>query len=62
MTFEQWMKRVNVAVMGRVGCSVYDLPDCSFRDWFDDGLTPAEGAGEALAYAGEEDGIDLLGE
>jgi hypothetical protein len=33
----------------RYGLSIYDLPDCCFRDWFDEGMTP----GEAVSLARE---------
>lgn len=40
--FECWSKQVDVAVIHRLGVSVHDLPDIPFRDWFDEGFTPAE--------------------
>ncbi len=48
MTFEQWMKAVEVAFTAEYGASIHDLPDCPFRDWFEDGEDP-EGAAE-LCY------------
>ncbi len=49
--FESWMKNVDAAVLSRYGVSVYDLPDCPFRDWYDDGETPEEASVLAVAYA-----------
>lgn len=54
-TFEQWYKRVDRAVLQRAGLWVDDLPDCPFRDWFDDGFTPDEAAEMALKEAGFPD-------
>ena len=34
ITFEKWMERVDGLVMRHAGVSVYDLPDCSFHDWY----------------------------
>ena len=42
--FEQWMKDVD-EIMWQTGCSVYDLPDCPFRDWYEDEM-PADEAAE----------------
>ena len=47
-SFDLWMQRVDAAVQRQVGVSVYDLPDCCFRDWYDDDLTPNEAAEVAI--------------
>jgi len=52
-TFAEWMKKVDALVWTRAGCSVHDLPDCCFGDWFDDGLTPGSAANEAILCAQE---------
>lgn len=44
--FETWIRRVDAFVWLRAGVSVHDLPDCPFRIWFDDEVTP-EGAARA---------------
>ena len=52
MTFDQWMSKVDDYIWAVVGCSVYDLPDCPFRDWFGGGMTPKKAAAKALKGAG----------
>ena len=52
MTYAQWMDKVDGYIWAIVGCSVYDLPDCSFRDWYDDGMAPNRAARYALKNAG----------
>jgi len=42
MTFAYWMKLVDDLVWQLVGCRVHDLPDYMYRDWYDDGMTPAQ--------------------
>jgi len=51
MTFAYWMKLVDNLVWTQVGCSVRDLPDCNFRIWYDDELTPEEAAERAIKEA-----------
>lgn len=50
MTFEAWMRAVDVAVAALVGLSVRDLPDFAFRDAFDSGRSPA-GVAKAVVRA-----------
>ena len=45
---EQWMRALDRAVGQRVGVSVHDLSDQPFRDWYDDGITPAQAARLAI--------------
>jgi hypothetical protein len=52
MTFETWMHAVDVAVEHRAGVSVHDLPDCCFRDWYEDDVPPVTAAKRALEEAG----------
>lgn len=52
LTFKQWMAQVNREVSRIAGLSVYDLADQPFRDWYEDGLTPAEAAEETLMDEG----------
>jgi hypothetical protein len=49
--FDAWMEAVDNAVQTSCGASVHDLPDCCYRDWFDDGLSPREAARLALENA-----------
>lgn len=50
-TYKQWFSLVNQAVAGKIGLSAMDLPDCPYRDWFNDGMEPAEAALEAMRNA-----------
>jgi hypothetical protein len=42
--FEAWLKRVDAALEKRVGLSSRDLADCSYYDWFEDGISPSQAA------------------
>uniref|UniRef100_A0A6M3J0D7 Uncharacterized protein n=1 Tax=viral metagenome TaxID=1070528 RepID=A0A6M3J0D7_9ZZZZ len=55
MTFAEWMKRVDEAVWRKAGCSVRDLGDCCYRDWYDDNVRPATAARRAVEYNGFAD-------
>ena len=57
LTFEQWMARVNRLVTGRYGVGTSDLEDQPYRDWFDDGLTPAEAASYVAEFVQDEYGV-----
>lgn len=52
-TFEQWMNEVDYAVEQEVGCDTRDLPDCCYRDWYDEGATPLQAAKRAIKRAKE---------
>lgn len=52
LTFENWMKTLNVLCESRVGLSIYDLPDQQFDSLFEDEFTPQD----ALEYILEEEG------
>jgi hypothetical protein len=52
--FESWMKIVDALVRRKTGLSVYDLPDCPFRDWFDGRASAATAANRAVKLAKEE--------
>lgn len=52
MDYGTWFARVNRQVVRISGVGADDLPDQSWRDWFDDGMTPNEAAREALANEG----------
>ena len=53
--FEQWMEAVNDRVEALAGCSVHDLPDCLFADWFADGMSARDAARRAIRNANDED-------
>ena len=51
LAFDEWMHRVDAEIGRRTGLSSADLPDCNYRDWFDDGYTVREAAQEAIENA-----------
>ena len=48
-TLAKWMAEVDANIGKRFGVSVHDLADTNFWDMWQDEMTPAEGADEALA-------------
>jgi len=51
--FTEWMADVDAALAAKLGgFTSRDLPDQTYRDWFDDGMDPREAAAEALAADG----------
>jgi hypothetical protein len=61
--FDTWMKQVDRAVSAKTGVSVHDLPDCSFRDWYDQGVSASSAAARCVKAAKSEgyDGRDFRG-
>ena len=55
LTLDAWMKAVDAIVSARYGLSVYDLPDCCYADWHEDGYTPAQAARKAVRSANGDD-------
>lgn len=51
VSFDLWMHEVDTYVERYLGCSVYDLPDCLFGDWYGDGTRPATAARMAIRNA-----------
>ena len=49
LLFGLWMKLVDKHVSRKIGLGVLDLADTTFRDFYDDGIRPAEAAELALA-------------
>lgn len=47
-SFETWMKAVDSACIKRSGVSIHDLPDVCYRDWYEDGMSPALAARAAI--------------
>jgi len=43
-TFQTWLRKCDAVVLGKVGFRLHDLPDANWRDYFDDGLSPAAAA------------------
>lgn len=52
-TFEQWMKEVDSRLVNSIGLTSLDLPDCPYRDWYEDGVTPRSAAARAKKGAME---------
>lgn len=52
MGFEAWMAAVDRAVMRRAGVSASDLADMPYRDWHEDGVSPADAARKLLIEEG----------
>ena len=52
-TFEQWLDAINEVLSRRIGLSHRDLPDCCYRDWYDDGVTARSAAARAIRNAKE---------
>ena len=58
LTVTQWFKKVDVIVNQKCGVGVRDLADFCIWDCWQDGMTPEEGAVEAL----ENDDLPWLDE
>ena len=52
MNFDGWMAAVDAECERRYGVSVYDLADCPFHDWYDDGVSPKSAAVKARRMQG----------
>jgi hypothetical protein len=55
ITFDQWMREVNHSIALRTGMTSDDLPDCCYRDWYDDGLEAKRAASQAIKAAKDEE-------
>jgi hypothetical protein len=51
VSFDEWMARVDEAIVRKVGVASSDLPDFTYRDVFDAGSTPEEAADAAIDNA-----------
>ena len=49
--FLAWEKEVDKELLATASCSLYDLPDCPTRDWFDAKVKPQAAAKRALKLA-----------
>ena len=49
--FAAWMKTVDALLVRASGLCSSDLPDVSYRDWFDDRWSPVKAARRALDLA-----------
>lgn len=59
-TYTQWKGKVNFLLVRSFGLGVDDLPDCPYRDWYEDDVSPATAAKRAIAAAefGDYDAYD----
>lgn len=55
LTFAAWMAQVDRILMQKGGLSHHDLADQTWRDWYDDEVSPANAAWEALDNEGLQD-------
>jgi hypothetical protein len=53
-TFEGWMGRVDHLLRRAIGLSADDLPDCPWRDWYEERVRPIRAANKALKAAGAD--------
>jgi len=51
-SFDDWMKQVDRACLGKCGMSIHDLEDCPFRDWYDAGVKPESAAARCIKRSG----------
>lgn len=55
MTFTQWMGRVDQKIGEQLGGMTHeDIPDCCYRDWYEDNMTPAQAAKQAVKEQSDE--------
>jgi hypothetical protein len=52
-SFEDWMKKVDCHIEYAIGLSTSDLPDCCYRDWYDNGMSAKAAAAKAIRYAND---------
>ena len=52
MEFNIWLVDVSDCVEEQSGLDIRDLPDCLYRDWFDEGMKPEDAARKALEESG----------
>ncbi len=48
MTYEEWMKEVDKAMVNSVGVDTLMIADANYRDMYDDEIEPVEAAQQAL--------------
>ena len=51
MTYKRWLKSVDDCVWSLRGVSVHDLPDCTYNDWYEDGVDDQTAARRAIRQA-----------
>ena len=50
-TFTEWLTAMDRIVEAKTGLSYEDLEDRPFRDWYDDGVSPASAATRTIRYS-----------
>ena len=48
MSFEQWKKAADEICWQKYGCSLDDLADCCYMDWYEDGVSPKVAVSRAI--------------
>ena len=48
MSFNAWLIACDSLIYDALGVSLHDLIDCTWRDWYDDGLTPCQATADIL--------------
>ena len=46
--FDAWKAKVNHFCVRKCGMTTDDLPDCCYRDWYEDGVTASSAAARAV--------------
>jgi hypothetical protein len=47
--YKKWMEKVDRILIKNIGAPSSDLPDAPYRDWYEDGMTPARAAKKAIS-------------
>ena len=47
-SFEDWMSRIDRFIGRALGLSIYDLPDCHYREWYERRMRPSRAAARAV--------------
>ena len=58
--YQKWMRRVDNIVWEKAGRSLRDLPDCLYRDWYEEGIPAEQAARRALSNARYGDDVEML--
>jgi len=58
LDFDAWRYGVDQRINALTGLSADDLPDCPYRDWYDEGIGVTVAARRAIRYAMDEDDWD----
>lgn len=54
MGFRIWEQEVDRLLVDECGFGIDDLPDMAYRDWYNDGMEPAEAVKEVLRIMKED--------